>query len=162
MREKSVARFWSKVDIKGADDCWLWNSYRLPYGYGITYLCGVKGLAHRISYAISRGDIPSGKVVMHVCDNPPCVNPNHLRLGTLSDNAADAVAKGRMKSPKLSRERHPRAKLSQLTVQRLKLVAGAMSCKKLGVAIGESESLVESITSGKSWRTLDTRQALSL
>lgn len=88
-----VERFWEKVDQSG--DCWLWMGGRNDDGYGIVQWEGHVTGAHRVAYEISVGPIPEGKLVLHSCDNPSCVNPNHLWIGDQSDNAADSVAKGR-------------------------------------------------------------------
>lgn len=95
MDEKTIARFWSKVERRGADECWPWRAAIHPGGYG---MLGVKHrpfLTHRVSWAIANGPIPDGMCVLHRCDNPPCVNPAHLFLGTQGDNMADKVLKGR-------------------------------------------------------------------
>jgi DNA-binding Xre family transcriptional regulator len=86
-------RFWSKVDRSG--DCWLWTGARRPLGYGALKIDGRVLHAHRVAYEPVYGDIPPELVVLHTCDNPPCVNPAHLRLGTRSDNTRDMYAKGR-------------------------------------------------------------------
>lgn len=94
MDEKTIARFWAKVDKRGPDECWEWTGARKPAGYGHMRCDDPGGYAHRVSYEISRGHKPCG-VVMHSCDNPPCVNPSHLADGSHSDNTRDAIAKGR-------------------------------------------------------------------
>ena len=90
-------RFWAKVDVRGDDDCWEWTGCRKPSGYGQLNLGKGKprGAAYRLSYEWAKGPIPEGQVVMHSCDNPPCVNPAHLSVGTQRDNALDMVSKGR-------------------------------------------------------------------
>ncbi|NDC95747.1 HNH endonuclease [bacterium] len=86
--------FFSKV-LK-TESCWIWTGFRFPFGYGNFYIGKNKNIStHRYSYELHKGEIPEGMVVMHTCDNPPCVNPEHLVLGTQGDNLRDMMAKGR-------------------------------------------------------------------
>lgn len=86
-------RFWSHVDKSG--ECWIWTASRVPWGYGKTVRNREETYAHRYSWEMAYGPIPDGMLVMHSCDNPPCVNPSHLLLGTPKDNMDDMRAKGR-------------------------------------------------------------------
>lgn len=92
-------RFWPKVDECGLGECWEWTARRHKQGYGL--LSEWDGsrrsrlLAHRVSWEIANGPIPAGLHVLHHCDNPPCVNPAHLFLGTQVDNNLDKHRKGR-------------------------------------------------------------------
>lgn len=86
-------RFWSKVDKSG--DCWEWKAAKLPFGYGLFGYKGKSVKAHRFSWELSNGEIHYDLLVCHKCDNPSCVNPNHLFLGTHKDNFNDMVEKGR-------------------------------------------------------------------
>lgn len=98
-RRDARERFWTKVDRSG--ECWIWTGARVkssrnPVGYGSFAPTRTNTqLAHRVSYEWACGPIPFGLWVLHHCDNPPCVRPDHLFLGTAAHNAADMVAKGR-------------------------------------------------------------------
>lgn len=93
-------RFLSKVDRKGIDDCWTWNAAKTTTGRrtpqrGVFRIGPKLFLAHRAAYVLFVGEIPGGAVVCHKCDNPICVNPSHLFVGTQSDNIRDCVEKKR-------------------------------------------------------------------
>lgn len=95
-----LERFWEKVDKSG--DCWLWTGATINKGYGQIRIKGKSVLVHRVSYELHRGPIPKGLCVLHHCDNPLCVNPDHLFLGTKYDNVQDMIAKGRRSQTKLT------------------------------------------------------------
>ena len=80
-------------------DCIEWKGARHPEGYGQVWVKGKKWRAHRLLWTQANGPIPEGMCVCHRCDNPPCVNLEHLFLGTRADNSADMVAKGRQRKP---------------------------------------------------------------
>lgn len=90
------ARFWSKVDRRGPDECWPWRGRVNPDGYGLFDLGKTATTAHRVAWELSNGEpIPKDLLGCHTCDNPPCVNPAHLFIGTIADNNRDRTTKGR-------------------------------------------------------------------
>lgn len=103
MRRSLDERFWGKV--VRSDGCWEWVGARATTGYGMLYFREERTtkrwhkLAHRVSWELANGPIPDGMLVCHRCDNPPCVNPAHLFLGSDADNSADKWAKGRGWNP---------------------------------------------------------------
>lgn len=89
-------RFYKKVEQPPySAACWLWLASRNPDGYGHFFYNDSIVAAHRVSWMMHRGEIPAGLNVLHKCDNPKCVNPAHLFLGTHQDNADDKMKKGR-------------------------------------------------------------------
>src|SRR3990167_4107802 len=93
-QEAVSKRFWPKV--RKSAECWIWTGWKYKDNYG-RMRCGrnIVKSAHRISWLLNNGAIPKGLHVLHRCDNPPCVNPKHLFLGTALDNARDCVLKNR-------------------------------------------------------------------
>lgn len=104
----------SRVKIDPATQCWIWQGALRPNGYGQIN----SRRAHRVSYETFNGPIPAGHVVMHKCDNPPCVNPEHLVTGTQADNMRDMRVKGR--DNYLLGQEHSRAKLTEADVRAIR------------------------------------------
>lgn len=163
-----IARFWAKVSKSEPDECWLWTASKRNKGYGaFAYTTGgilVQDRAHRFSYVLHHGDIPDGLHVLHNCpdgDNPACVNPVHLWLGTKADNNADMRAKGRSVPGgthcgigKYERgERHHSAKMTTEAVLALRAdrLLG-MSFSELGRKYGINQSAAYKIATGLHWR----------
>lgn len=108
-----MERFSAKIGPSMANGCREWKGTKLPQGYGLIRRGSAKDgfiLAHRAAFLLAKGQIGDGMVVMHLCDNPSCVNPDHLSMGLQKDNVADMVRKNRhgwrVKTPwqKLSHE----------------------------------------------------------
>lgn len=96
-------RFWAKVN-KNPDGCWLWTGSKAGHmGHGQVWYHGRKEYAHRLSYLLFVGEIPQGLFVLHHCDTPNCVRPDHLFLGTAKDNSNDRDAKGRTSNGQASK-----------------------------------------------------------
>jgi hypothetical protein len=147
-------RWQAKVSPEPMSGCWLWTGAVKELGYGVIGL-GTRqqgtAKAHRVSWTLHRGEIPAGMNVLHRCDNPSCVNPAHLFLGTLKDNARDCVSKGRNFVPDNRGEKASCRKLSleNVTDIRRKEETGVAYAKKYGV----SKSAVYEIWRGKNWAT---------
>lgn len=115
--------FWDRV--KKTDGCWLWTGGRTSEGYGCVRFHGRTDRAHRVAYEMTSGPIRPGLCVCHRCDNPICVRPSHLFLGTNRENAQDRHAKGRTKNLDLARamrgdRRYWTAKLSAAQVRAIR------------------------------------------
>lgn len=141
--------------IEKTDACWLWQGRLVGKGYGSIGLGGAgakQKLVHRLSYEIHKGQIPEGMVVMHKCDNPRCVNPDHLEAGTQSQNIKDAFARGRkINLPSgLKGEDHGASKLTSDQV--LSIRASSLSLNELSALYGVSRSAIERVRYRKTWR----------
>lgn len=132
-------------------DCWLWMAGCRGDGYGAFTVADKKQVgAHRYSYVLAHGEIPEGMVVMHSCDEPRCVNPAHLSLGTNAENSADAARKGR----RLPGSRNHQSKLTedQVREMRAKYAAGGVPQRELAAEFGVSGALVSFIVTRKAWK----------
>jgi len=139
-----MERFWIKTrpDDSG---CILWTAAKDEWGYGRFLFKGKNRHAHRVAYEITHGEIPGALVVMHKCDNPACVNPEHLMLGTHADNVADMDRKGRAnrtptRHQKMTRDQAQEARSSPLSAQ----------C--LAARFGVSVSAIYQIRAGTTWK----------
>ena len=158
-RENIQERFWRYT--KKTRRCWLWTGGKFRRGYGQFSISGKNLKAHRVSYEIHIGPIPSGLLVCHKCDNPSCVNPKHLFLGTWKDNVADMTRKGRRIDN--SGENHNLAKVNWKQVREIRrkyamneskdrYVEKKYSASKLALEYGISQTMVSNIVSGRAWK----------
>jgi len=150
-------RFWMRVEKH--EGCWRWTGMLSWNGYGrfmLTESGRRREAAHRVSWRIHYGNIPSGMSVLHRCDNPCCVNPAHLFLGTAADNAADKVAKGRQ----ARRASHGRTKLSEADVAKIRwyLERGLDTQVAIGRLFGVSNQVIYGIKHGKTWKSAETKE----
>lgn len=139
-----------KLCIPDADRCWRWTGYKQPNGYGRFQFNGKSHLAHRVSWMIFRGPIPIGMQVCHICDNPDCVAPRHLFIGTQKDNLADMSRKGR--GTKNYGEKSGMAKLTAQQVNEIHRLKseGAMNAQ-LASRFGVQKPCIQKIVTGQRW-----------
>lgn len=156
-RARVEPRFWAKVVRPANDDtCWAWTGSRkrdLKQAYGKLKLKSyVTVRAHRLSYALHYGRSPGDLFVCHRCDNPQCVNPHHLFLGTVQDNAADMVAKGRSPRSDQRGSKNGAAKLTdeQVATIRSRILAGQTNTT-IAADYGVTHQLISRIRRGRAW-----------
>lgn len=144
-------RFWSKVDKRSEDECWLWRASTWGIGYGSFRLRGKSLSAHRFAYEDAFGESPGTLCVLHKCDNPPCCNPKHLFLGTNQDNTDDCIKKGRFIKPQKG-EDHPMRKLSNDDVKKMrKLYRSGHACPEIATMFNVKRVTVAYAVFGKTW-----------
>jgi len=141
------------IYTKKGPDCWEWKGYRDPHGYGRLDMPDKPMLAHRVAYLIRYGSIPDGMFVLHKCDTPRCVNPEHLFLGTQADNVADMHAKGRARKRALRGPEHGMAKLDERKVRAIRKsrLFGWVIAEKLGISV----ATVSDIRTRKTWKHIE-------
>jgi hypothetical protein len=144
-----MKRFWEKVDQTSS--CWEWTASRYHDGYGRFQLDGKSQSAHRVSWTLANGPIPDGECVLHTCDNPPCVRPSHLFLGTQQDNVDDMGAKGRKHDT--SGAANPSAKITEEQARDIhRRASEGQPHKLIGKLHGLSRQQVGAIASGRHWK----------
>lgn len=143
-------RFLSHVDMKeDVYECWLWKSGKNRRGYGKTNINSKNIAAHRMSYMLFKGELPDDKLVCHTCDNPSCVKPAHLWLGTTEENTADMVEKKRS----LFGEKHSKAKITVKDVIAIReLGKEGIVQEKIAQKFGLTSGYVNSIIKKRVWK----------
>ena len=148
-------RFWKKV-IHNENGCWEWTGGKCTKGYGYYRYNGKMTLCHRISWELNYGNIPEGLLVLHKCDNPKCVNPEHLWLGTVQDNSRDMYSKNR-NHIWLNRKgaSNSNSKLTQEEVDCIRSVYANKDAtyEQLALYFRVSKNTISRIVNNKSWRT---------
>lgn len=159
MRNSLRQRFEQKF-TKGSDsECWIWNAARSDNGYGKIRVSIVDEFgmlkhfgcyAHRVSYELYVAKIEDGKHVLHTCDNPPCVNPSHLFIGTNTDNILDRMNKGRSTLG----SRNKMSKLTEDSVRRIRAMyaAGGMTYQLLADEFGVGAAAILKIIRRQRWK----------
>jgi hypothetical protein len=155
--QSNIQRFWAKVTIAdGPNPCWEWCAARNKWGYGRFYPQGgySSQYAHRYSYELFHGPIPPDLQVLHRCDNPCCVNPNHLFLGTQRDNVKDMIAKGHMVDN--NGERSASAKLTAEQVRQIRQIhaQGEINQTELAHRYQVSSRTIGYIVNRQKWRSV--------
>lgn len=121
------------------------------HGYGQVRLSGKSVYAHRLAWALNNGADPTGKVVMHTCDNRKCVNPEHLRLGTQAENVADMDQKDRRRTVAYAGEGNGNSKLTASQVAEIRSLMGVETQVSLAKRFGVSQAHVSKIQAGVAW-----------
>jgi len=144
-------RFYSKFIINNENGCWEWAANRYPKGYGCFKLNGKSNVAHRISYEIHVGKIQDKMVICHKCDNPCCVNPDHLFMGTQKQNLLDRDIKGRS----IIGEKNGRCILNEKDIPIIKsLLLEKVDQRDIAKQFGVAQTTISSIKLNKSWSHL--------
>ena len=151
LSSKQKERYWSRVDKNTSTECWHWTGTKDNRNYGVFYVNPKIVKAHRLALILDGTDVPSSKCVMHKCDNPQCVNPNHLSVGTLADNNQDKQNKMRH----VYGEGNHTCKLSEQDVKNIRNTPRERGyLVKLSEKYNVSKPTIEAIVYNKSWKHL--------
>lgn len=165
MNQQTIERFWAKVNK--TDTCWIWTGSKRNKGYGAFVWRDetsrvIQGRSHRFVYELLVGAIPKGMMVLHQCDNPACVNPKHLFLGTNQDNVTDMCRKGRHVSGGTytvgnykNGENHYNAKLTKDKIREIRAAKELLSYSKLSSQYSISIGHLHRIVTHKAWNNIE-------
>ena len=152
MDDKTYKRFISKIHIDEETGCWEWQGFKNIDGYGIFGVHWKRYRAHRIMFEHTHGSIPAGLILRHTCDNPSCVNPEHLIPGTKADNSRDMIERGRDYHPAGSGA--SKAILSEsdvLTIREL-YATGQFTQQQIADFYNIAATTISDINTRKSWK----------
>ena len=150
-----AARFLKYVDTSG--NCWAWTGVQKRGGYGRFWVGARHVIATRFAWTLWNGPIPVGLNVCHHCDNPPCVRPSHLFLGTQLDNVRDCITKGRANQEARVRRgiQNGRSKLTEDQVREIRTRrARGETLRRLSLSFGVSMTAINNIEHGKLWSSV--------
>lgn len=147
---KTLDYFENRAWVDEATGCWNWKQGRFSNGYGAFSECGRTRKAHRGAWEAVNGPIPEGMLICHHCDNPQCVNPEHLFLGTGADNMNDKVRKGRANAPRGSQ--HHKSKLTEHDVSIIKMLLDlGVQGQRLATLYDAHKMTISNIKTGRRW-----------
>jgi hypothetical protein len=138
--DKLVAAFWKRTQVGSEADCWEWQGFVKENGYGLlsVHRSIPTVRAHRFSYMLHKGEIPSGLLVCHTCDNRKCVNPAHLYAGTPKDNTRDMMERGRCRSVNPRPARGSKNGKAKLNEEDVRAIIARIQSGESNIAIAES------------------------
>lgn len=148
--EPTIARFLQKFVQGNPNECWEWQAGRQKFGYGTIWHNGSSMLAHRFSYEYFVGPIPEGLLILHSCDNPPCVNPAHLHPGTYQTNSDECFERGRGNRAK--GEKQSKAKLTAEDVIQIRTTHAKDPIAVVASKFGVSDVLISYIRLRRIWK----------
>lgn len=148
--EVAAAAYWEGALPEPNSGCWLWCGVLDTNGYGRIYIGKAMFSAHRLAVELSGRTIAPGQFVCHRCDNPSCVNPDHLFVGSPRDNLMDAIRKGRKKTPRLCGEANPKTYLTWDKVRAIR--ASSETHVEIGRRMGISPATIQGIRAGRTWK----------
>lgn len=141
--------------IEKTESCWIWTGSKTNRGYGIFTITGKVMSAHRLAWKIHKGEIPNGLIIRHLCNNPICVNPDHLALGTFQDNSDDRVKAGNTQKG----SKNNLAKLNESQVIEIKkLLKQGISGAEVGRRFGVTRSGINSIKNNITWKHVNPHE----